>query len=434
MRSSIAIIMGFSIRITKTLIVILLFVSLCFGFGWTAAADDSVTSENRGVRVVIPITPEVRQIEIFDPEESAGLFVGVQKFDSREFNQVPFAVDDAIDLAHLFSIELQLLIPSKVALSLSGDPEKESSKDWLRVLKKRGAQVWPAEQTSVFKLVLQQSRLTGPKGILFVAIATHGLSDKGTDVLVTQDSLPEFITDTGIRIPVLIDVLSRSPSKRRLILLDACRERVKSNKREAEPSLDPKSAMGKAFHDAIARASGQVIIAASTLGGYAYDDHYRKNGVFSGALIEGLHGGAIPNDAGLITVKTLGEFVNKQVLNWIKDNQPAGAEKCNGITVNYEGPAANMPLAIHNDIYNAPKGYRARRDAALKKLHTTLKIKLKPEILSIIEAALAYETPDKFRTELVEEILRAGDDDRDVRIITDYITARISKEHIRKSQ
>ncbi len=46
---------------------------------------------------------EIRVVEGFDPGESAGLFVGIRHFDDERFAEIPFAVDDAVDLGDYVS-------------------------------------------------------------------------------------------------------------------------------------------------------------------------------------------------------------------------------------------------------------------------------------------------------------------------------------------
>lgn len=55
--------------------------------------------EPRGVVLAVP--QDVRVQEGFDAAHSAGLFVGVRDFEDADFAEVPYAVDDAIDLAYL---------------------------------------------------------------------------------------------------------------------------------------------------------------------------------------------------------------------------------------------------------------------------------------------------------------------------------------------
>ena len=85
----------------------------------------------------------------FEPAESAGLFVGVSRFADSGFAPVPFAVDDAIDLAHLFALELRLIEPAKVTLALAGEPKKPETAERLAVLTSGGARQTEAKQTDI---------------------------------------------------------------------------------------------------------------------------------------------------------------------------------------------------------------------------------------------------------------------------------------------
>src|SRR5687767_11452605 len=57
------------------------------------------------------------------PQESAGVFIGVEKF-SHDFSlaDVRYAVNDAVDLAYALAIERGLLPANRVLLLLAGDP------------------------------------------------------------------------------------------------------------------------------------------------------------------------------------------------------------------------------------------------------------------------------------------------------------------------
>ncbi len=67
------------------------------------------------------LPPSARRFREF----SAGLFVGARDYEDPALRQVPYAVDDAVDLAYLFALELQLIDPAKTILLISGEPQKE---------------------------------------------------------------------------------------------------------------------------------------------------------------------------------------------------------------------------------------------------------------------------------------------------------------------
>jgi hypothetical protein len=210
---------------------------------------------------------------IFDPESSAGLFVGISTFEDERFLQVPYAVDDAVDLAYLFVVELGLVRPVNSTLLLAGEPRKPQSSNKLARLMELGARRQGARQSDIYRFLTDLTVSSSPQGLVALTVATHGVSDQGGDFLVASDSLPNRTLRTGIAVSELFDEVARSRAERRLILLDACRERLSQGTRGLEDSP-----MARSFADAIAQAKGSVILSGATLGGFAYDDASRKNG------------------------------------------------------------------------------------------------------------------------------------------------------------
>lgn len=277
---------------------------------------------------------------VFDPADSAALFVGVREFTyDKTLTEVRYAVDDAIDLAFVLAIDRKprLVEPQRVILALSGDPQKPRSQRNLEALIAAGAVVQPAGHSDVLTLLERQSQVVGPDGILIVAFATHGISVDGAQYLLTASSLLKHRETTVSEMKVR-EIASRSDAGRSLILLDACRQRLTSDTRDGEP--DPLSAA--ALLRAMAGISGQVVFSAAAADEYAYDDDVRRNGVFTAAFIDGLRCGA-PTDAdGFVTVDTLSAFVEERVLWWIRRNRNPGAKRATQL--HCEGRSKLMPL------------------------------------------------------------------------------------------
>jgi hypothetical protein len=281
-------------------------------------------------------------VRAFDPGASAGLFVGVSSFEDERIASVPFAVDDAVDLAYLFAEELGLILPERAVLLLAGEPRKLESIERLAQLRQHGARRLIARTTDVYRFVGTLARGTEKNGIFIFTMATHGVSDQGGDFLVATDSLRERTLRTGVAVAEAFDEIAHSGAERRLVLLDACRERLSAGTRG-----EGNSAMKPSFAEAIAQAKGSVILSAATLGGFAYDDSLRQNGVFTAAVLDGLHGEAPAGQDGWITVRTLADFVQQRVSTWILRNRPEDAVKSLGIARHIESTAESVPLALH---------------------------------------------------------------------------------------
>lgn len=276
------------------------------------------------------------------PEESAAVFVGVREFpDDASIAEVKYAVDDAVDLAYVLSSDPQtrLVDPKRVVLALSGNPQKNASKDRLKLLENAGALVRDPTLTEIIKLLESQAKSVGKNGILIVAFATHGISEEGTQYLLTSTSLLKHRT-TSVSETMVRDIVSQWRVPRSLILLDACRQRLTRDARTGD--ADPRSVAG--LMRAMAAIHGQVVFSAATAGQYAYDDDTRRNGVFTAAVIEGLQCRARVNKQGFVTVDSLHAYVEEQVLSWVRRNKDPQARTATNLQS--EGRSRDMPLAI----------------------------------------------------------------------------------------
>ena len=275
-----------------------------------------------------------------DPAQSAALFVGVRQFTHDcSLMEVKYAADDAVDLAYAFSIDraAPLVEPRRIALALSGLPQKPESKQRLERLKKEGAEVTTASQSDIITLLEAQSRRVGAQGIFIMAIATHAFVADGQLHLLASESIPLY-RQTCLTANTVFDIVSGSEAPRSLIFIDACRERLRAGTRSVLEQRTP-----VALFKANAQSSGQVVFYGAAPGGYAYDDDERKNGVFSAALLEGLRCSAA-DDRGLITVDALADFVDGRVLAWLKAHHAGYAKK--GIQVNVDRSSRNMTLGV----------------------------------------------------------------------------------------
>jgi caspase domain-containing protein len=293
-----------------------------------------------GVKKILP--GGRRPMRDIDPHASAALFVGVRTFtEDDNLTEVKYAVDDAVDLAYEVAMDRQplLVAPERVVLAISGEPQKPQSQERLKKLLDAGAVQARADVPEILKLLKSQSRAAEQGGIFIVSFATHGMSDDGMQHLLAANSLLEY-RETDVTEARVLDIVSTSGVERSLILIDACRERIRRDQRNG--TTDPKSVA--AFLSAMAVVDGQVILSAASPGDYAYDDDERGNGVFTAAVIDGLHCGAPTDGRGYVTVGTLGDYVEGRVLNWIRAHRDHEARKAT--QMNWEGRSKDMPLSI----------------------------------------------------------------------------------------
>lgn len=273
----------------------------------------------------------------FDREQSAALFVGVRKFTNEQIVEVPYAVDDAVDLAHAFAMcrRVRLVPPRRVVLALSGRPKKPESQRRLRELEEAGADVEQAEPADILALLQKQAALAGPNGILIVSVASHGFAREGVGYILGASSRV-YEPETTLSTAKILDIIGNSPAQRSLVLIDACRERVISGTRAVRAN-----AIVSTLFRRMAHVRGQAVLYAAAEGQVAYDGD--GNGVFTKAVVEGLQECEASAPRGTITAETLSTYVDRTVREWIRKNRDASAHA--GIQWSIDGEAKNMPLA-----------------------------------------------------------------------------------------
>lgn len=314
---------------------LILLVGMLIGVALMTKARD--TRSVRPLRVAPPATAAA-----FDPRQSVALFVGVRSFsDDDTLQNVPYAVDDAVDLAYVFALDprVALVRPNRVALALSDEnPRKEVSKRRLAELKRNGAVVGPATQSQILKLLNRQAGTVGANGIFIVSFATHGFSDDGAQYLVAANSLFRE-ADTAIPAARVFDLVAASNATRSLILIDTCRERVRRQR-----SATPERLSAAPLIHRMGLTAGQVVLYGAAAGKWAYDDDIRQNGVFTGAVLDALQCRAGHDRSGIVTVNELSEIVERNVLTWIRSNRDPSIR--NATQANIDGAARAMPLAM----------------------------------------------------------------------------------------
>lgn len=285
----------------------------------------------RGVHLLSAPSPEPR---IFDPAQSAAFFLGVRHFTNEDTLDVDYAADDAVDLAYAFALgRVALVRPSRVVIALSGRPQKDESKKHLEELVRAGARVEKASPSDILMLLQRQAALAGREGMFILSIATHGFTRDGVPYILGSTSLFRY-PETALPLPKLFEIVATSEAPRSLLLIDACRERITD---DARAGASPDTAAP--VIDRMKRIHGQVVLYAAAAGGYAYDGD--GNGVFTKAVLDGLHCQATPV-RGTVTVKTLQQFVERTVRRWIRAHGKANVAAATQVSM--DGDSGNMPL------------------------------------------------------------------------------------------
>jgi hypothetical protein len=140
-------------------------------------AEPSVERRGIGAATTAPLMRTTRPI---DWDQSAGIFIGIQKFTEGSDLAVAYAADDAVDLTFLFTHELHLLRLERTCLLLSGVPSKKDSLAHLALLRDHLLVDERPDAEAILHAVDRASQRIGPDGILIISFATHGLTYRST--------------------------------------------------------------------------------------------------------------------------------------------------------------------------------------------------------------------------------------------------------------
>lgn len=285
-------------------------------------------SGSRSVRILPPAgsTAAAR----FEPAQSTGLFIGVRRFTRPNTLKVPYAADDAVDLAYMFALHprVRLVPPDRVVIALMGRPQKAESQRKLAELKAAGATEVKADRQTIVAMLQRQAAAAGKDGMFIVSLATHGYVRHGTPYILGSDN--ELSTAR------IFDIASTSPARRSLIFIDACRERIVGGRRGLAP--DPGTAAP--LMSRMGRIEGLVVFYAATANKWAYDGD--GNGVFTKNVLDGLNcNAAAVRD--VVTVATLRRYVERETLRWIREHRDPNLGAATQVSI--DGRSDAMPLS-----------------------------------------------------------------------------------------
>ena len=258
-----------------------------------------------------PLLPAARRI---DWSQSAGVFIGVQTFHTGSDLEVAYAADDAVDLAFLFTHELQLLEPRRVVLLLAGHPAKERSRAQMETLRSEATLIEDGrgsarvDADAIASALREQARNVGPDGILIVSFATHGLTHNDEHRLLTADASSG--DPRGVVLAHLLDIVKAERVERLLLLIDACRR---------EPGRGLPWAAASMWRprmpeiESVQLQLPYAVLASTGPGGFAISDPALGNGCFTRAILDGLRGKASAQPAGFVTLSNLANYVSDRV-------------------------------------------------------------------------------------------------------------------------
>ncbi len=363
-----------------------------------------VRAQQRGM-VAEPLTASQRATGEIPAGGSSGLFIGVGTFDAgSNLGSLKYAPDDAIALAHLFALELQLVPPSRTRVALGGLPRSKKGETQLAALKAAGVLLVGADKNTLLTALRQiKADASQPDGLIVVSVATHGFEDGGGQYLMPSNGLREEPATTGIPLNLVKQRLQESATRKRILLLDACREAVEGGTRGSETAT-------AGLRESFAKAEGFAVLGSCSARQLSWESDDLQQGVFTHHFLQALRGGVggSPTD-GLIRLGDVAQWVAVETAKWAKANRNVAQEPWT------EGEIARqIPLAVDPGTARRLAETRATAEAEAQKVReqAATNEKRRKEALKRVRNAQADHEAQFARTNLdaVELALAPGNE------------------------
>jgi formylglycine-generating enzyme len=291
-------------------LVVVIVVMLAGGVDLRLHVAIAARAEERGIAVVF------EPLDQQSPPGNAGLFVGVNEFEDPTLSPLQFAVHDAIELAHLFVGELKLIPASHAYLLLSGEPQAAAMRERLEDLRRQGVTVRTATRAEILAALLQVCGTGRSDSDLLVAFfSSHGFEQAGSPLIMPRDGRRKLLADTAVPLRSIETQMEESRAGHRLVLVDACQERVPARAIDRAAGTP----MARAFSEALKTPTGQAKLASCSPGELSFEHPMFGgvgHGVFTYAILEALRGGAPADCENLVRFGAVSGFVSHRVTEW----------------------------------------------------------------------------------------------------------------------
>ncbi|CAN5473798.1 hypothetical protein BH09SUM1_BH09SUM1_09640 [soil metagenome] len=311
-----------------------LLLALCCCRAFAVSGTTPVGEPVVGTKSLLPVA--VERLARSETAGNAGLFVGIGDFDrNANLTHLRFTVDDAVGLCHAFVVELGLIPADRAFLALGGAPSGEEATRQLAELLALGVHSVGATKTPLSDAVDEIATLpTRAEDMVIVTFSTHGFEDKGEPFVMPADGRRNHVRDSGISLVTIERTLRDSKAQKRVLLVDACRERSTGDTKGD-------AAMTAALRDALARAEGTANLYSADVGQQSWEAEDLGHGVYTYFLIEALRGAAPADTKGFIRLGAVSKYAAEQTTIWVRRQRKADQSPWSA-----GESARDIPLAI----------------------------------------------------------------------------------------
>lgn len=349
--------------------------------------------------VMGPLPKEIRAVTGMARESTDGLFIGVDAIVSKTKSgavskAMPYATDDAVDLAYLFAIELELIEPNRVTIALSSQPSKPSSRNKLQDIIRRGARLTDARMETISQHLAAYKGYTLPDGALIAAVFAP-VTGAQSAALVCQDSQADKPA-TYLSLSLLKSSIAESKYPRSFLLLDTLRR----SEDATTPLINlPRSSL----NTSLSSNTVAVLLPIDVIKGLDIDAR-QKNGSTTIDILNALKDATSTDARGVMTVAELAADVETRQrkraglapASALKDEVAAGSPAEMSTSTAWQ-----MPLAVNSTRWEEYRRLDARRASLLVMLRQSVDGKVITKSMAReIETALSG-SDSKFSAEIL---------------------------------
>lgn len=271
---------------------------------------------------------------------SVGLFVGVNEFfvytQYSQIRNLEYAVNDAVALAYLFVIDLEMVPPGNARLLLSGYSNAPAHVAKLQALAEVGVFPIPATKANILSNLKQLVDSTHTlrsaqhanqnalqSDLLVVSISSHGFEEHGISYVIPAEGELDALASTGINLKASVETeITRARVGKKLLLIDACRNELGL---KGCPMCYPRTLHApftQGFLNSFAESRGQLVFYSGSAGQVSFEDHTLNQGVFTYFLLEamGRDSPVLPDENGIIRLGNVVTHVKTSVEQWTIDH------------------------------------------------------------------------------------------------------------------
>jgi len=215
-------------------------------------------------------------------EQSAGLFVGIGKFEFQAgLETLEYAPDDAVALAHRFVVELKLIPAAKAQVVLAGEPKSELGRKQWAEIKAFKVEMVKGTRNGLQKALQKFTEQSAEGGLAVMSFSGHGYETQQDVYLMPSNGNWQLARTTGVSFQAVLEAMQASKATSRVLLLDACRE-VPDMAKLDRPLAD------QTLRERLKAVPGLTVLASCSAGERSWQSKKLELGVFTHFVLEEL--------------------------------------------------------------------------------------------------------------------------------------------------